>query len=130
VVINVDAQQRRFPIWLRAVRVDYGGQQFVISWAKPFPEAAPFKLPEQQAQCFKLLGEGKTPKEIAAHLHVSLSTVNTHLNRVKDAIAKAQSTENNKTTAALIDIAHLAVRCREAGWSPTLRINAPVEMRT
>lgn len=131
VVMNVDAAGRRFPIMLRTVRVDFDRGSYVISWAKPFPEKAPFKLSSKQGQCFKLLGQGLTPKEISGRLNISLSSVNTHLNRVKEAIAKAQSAAEAKSrsgvmdaSTAMIDLGHLAVRCHEAGWNPMLRINA------
>ncbi len=134
VVMNVDATGRKFPILLRAVRIEFACVSYVISWAKPFPEKAPFKLSGKQAQCFRLLGQGLTPKEVAAQLDISLSSVNTHLKRVKEAISKAQSAADarsrsgyNKSSSNQIDLGHLAVRCHEAGWDPMMRINAPVK---
>lgn len=137
VVMNVDADGRRFPILLRTVRVDVGSTSYIISWAKPFPEKAPFKLSSKQAQCFKLLGEGLTVKEVAARLNITVSSVNTHLKRVKEGIAKAQSDADAKSrensalaNGAMVDLAHLAVRCREAGWNPMMKINAPLKIRS
>jgi DNA-binding CsgD family transcriptional regulator len=123
VVVNVDSARRRFPILLRTVRVDFGSGSYIISWAKPFPEKAPFSLSRKQAQCFKLLGQGKTPKEIAGELNISVSSVSTHLNRIKIAIAKAQG-------GVVADIGHLAIRCHEAGWNPMMQINAPFARKT
>jgi PAS domain S-box-containing protein len=133
VVVNVDATGRRFPILLRTVQVEFAGMRYIVSWAKPFPEKAPFKLSGKQAQCFKLLGEGLAPKEVAGRLGITTSSVNTHLKRVKEAIAKAQSVADTRSrsdlvnsSSALIDLGHLAVRCHEAGWEPMMRINASV----
>jgi len=127
VVMNIDSKGNRFPILLRTVRLDFADLQYVVSWAKPFPAAAPFKLSTKQAQCFDLLGKGLTPKEIAARLNISLGSVNTHLRRVKEAIDKAQSDVDAKSRKGLqIDLRHLAVRCLEAGWSPVMRINTTI----
>ena len=124
VVMNVDSKDTRFPILLRTVRVDFAGLSYVVSWAKPFPAAAPFKLSDKQAQSFKLLGEGLTPKEVAAQLNISPSSVNTHLERVKSAIRKGQFTADAKSRKnTQVDLAHLAVRCHEAGWEPMMEIN-------
>jgi PAS domain S-box-containing protein len=128
VVMNVDAKGNRFPILLRTVRIEFGGLQFIVSWAKPFPAAAPFKLSSKQAQCFNLLGQGLLVKEISGRLNISLSSVNTHLKRVKEAIEKAQAqTEATSKGPAQIDLAHLAVRCLEAGWNPTMKKNASLK---
>ena len=130
VVMNVDTAGRKFPILLRAVRVEFANVSYVISWAKPFPEKAPFKLSGKQAQCFRLLGQGLTPKEVAGQLGISISSVNTHLKRVKEAITKAQSAADARSRAGYnhsntnqIDLGHLAVRCHEVGWDPMMRIN-------
>lgn len=133
VVMNLDATGRKFPILLRTVRIEFASVSFVISWAKPFPDKAPFKLSGKQAQCFELLGQGLTPKEVASQLGISLSSVNTHLKRVKEAISKAQSAADSRSRSGssgsssdLIDLCHLAVCCHEAGWDPMMRINAPL----
>lgn len=139
VVMNVDSRGRKFPILLRTVRVDFGGGTYIVSWAKPFPEKAPFNLSGKQAQCFKLLGQGKSPKEIAFALNISVSSVNTHLNRIKVAIAKAQAGIDfgsrrdqfaGNPGGVISDIGHLAIRCHEAGWEPIMRINAPLAIET
>jgi DNA-binding CsgD family transcriptional regulator len=99
----------------------------VISWAKPFPEKAPFALSGKQAQCFKLLGQGLTPKEVGAQLGISTSSVNTHLKRVKEAIDKARmATEAKNQKGVQFDLAHLAVRCLEAGWNPMIRLKTQI----
>ena len=127
VVINVDAKGRRFPILLRTVLVAFARKGYVISWAKPFPEATPFMLSKKQAACFHLLGQGFKVKEIAGELKISLGTVKAHLERVKKAIAKAQMEADAKSRGTIqIDLEHLAVRCLEAGWSPFLEINEKI----
>jgi PAS domain S-box-containing protein len=127
VIMNVDAKGTRFPILLRTVLVDFVGLNYVVSWAKPFPASAPFELSGQQAQCFQLLGQGMTTKEVAGKLNISLSSVNTYLSRVKEAIEKAQSATDAKNREEIpIGLGHLAVCCHQAGWNPMMRIDTSI----
>ena len=126
VVMNKDLDNgSEFPILLRTRKVEHEGIAYVISWARPFPQGAPFDLSEQEAACFRLLGQGMTIKEVAGALRkqdgskgVSVSTVTTML---RDRIwIKAKQTPESYTTPG---IEHLAVRCAEAGWDPTMKLN-------
>ena len=118
VVINQDVRGRQFPILLRTRKVTWDGVPYVISFARPFPFGTPFGLSPQQARCFALLGQGNTPKEIAAAAGITLSSVNSHLDR----IWKKTPLQSQPFSAA--ELKCLAVRCQEAGWDSTMKINS------
>ena len=117
VVINHDVRGRQFPILLRTRKVTWDGVPYVISFARPFPFGTPFGLSPTQARCFALLGQGNTPKEIAAVAGVTTTTVNTHLDR----IWKKTPLQARPFSAA--ELKCLAVRCHEAGWDSTMKIS-------
>jgi PAS domain S-box-containing protein len=112
VVINMDEDKRHFSILLRIRSVVYQGVTYVISWAKPFPDSAPFGLSEQQARVFTLLGQGYSVPDIAVQLAnmdrrrpglksakgVSNSTVNEHLQRIWKAALKSRDSASAPTT--------------------------------
>ena len=118
VVINIDLlDQSEFPVLLRIRNIENEGQIYVISWARPFPRNAPFQLTNRQAQCFDLLGRGRSVGEIAAHMdNINESTVRTYLRRI-------WSSTNIQDNFNLSTLTELAIRCAEAGWDPTMRLN-------
>ena len=120
VVINHDVRGRQFPILLRTRKVTWDGVPYVISFARPFPFGTPFGLSPKQARCFALLGQGGTPKEIAAAAGVTISSVSTHLDR----IWKKTPLQARPFSAA--ELKCLAVRCQEAGWDPTMQISKKI----
>lgn len=118
VVINKDAEDRQFPILLRTRKVVYKGISYVISWARPFPSGAPFGLSKREAEVFELLGRNAYgAREIAASLGIAEGTINTYWTRIWE---KAGKTTRNYS---IKDVLLLAIRCREAGWDPTLKLN-------
>ncbi|MEN9677409.1 MAG: hypothetical protein RIS76_3305 [Verrucomicrobiota bacterium] len=117
VVINHDVRGHQFPILLRTRKVTWDGVLYVISFARPFPFGTPFGLSPQQARCFALLGQGNTPKEIAAATGMTLSSVNSHLNR----IWKKTPLQVRRFSTA--ELKCLALRCQEAGWDSTLKVS-------
>jgi PAS domain S-box-containing protein len=118
VVINHDMSGRQFPILLRTRKVTWAGVPYVVSFARPFPFGTPFGLSPKQARCFALLGQGLTPKEIATTTGMPLSTVTTHLNRIWP---KTPFQDRPFSSAKL---KCLALRCHEAGWDPTMKVNS------
>ena len=118
VVINHDVRGRQFPILLRTRKVTWDGVPYVISFARPFPFGTPFGLSPQQARIFALLGQGNTPKEIAAATGMTLSSVSTHLNRIW------RKTPLQRRPFSAAELKCLALRCQEAGWDSTMKINS------
>jgi DNA-binding NarL/FixJ family response regulator len=62
------------------------------------------KLSDREFEVFRLLGEGKTTKEIASQLHLSDKTVAVHRGHIKDKLGIKSATE----------LMHTAVRWVEA----------------
>ncbi len=118
VVINHDAAGRRFPILLRTRKFVYGGVTFSIGYARPFPSSAPFGLSTQESRCFTLLGQGSSPKEIAASMDTARSTIDEYFKRVW------KKTDQRNRPFSLAALKRLAVQCLEAGWDSTMRINS------
>lgn len=132
IVVNMDAKGRKFPIHLRAKRVVFGTEAFIVSWAKPFPAKTPLSLSPRESQIFEMLGAGQSRKEIAQSLKGSLSTVDTHLARIQKKVALAQLDTEEKSRSKQIRvnpareglrIEHLAATCYAAGWRRNLKQN-------
>ena len=117
VVINHDAAGRRFPILLRTRKFIYGGVTYSIGYARPFPSSAPFGLSRQEARCFTLLGQGDSPKEIAANMKTARATVDEYFRRVW------KKADQRKKPFSLAALKRLAVQCLEAGWDSTMQLN-------
>lgn len=118
VVINHDAAGRRFPILLRTRKFIYGGVTYSIGYARPFPSSAPFGLSAQEARCFTLLGQGDSPKEIAANMNTARATVDEYFRRVW------KKADQRKKPFSLAVLKLLAVQCLEAGWDSTMQLNS------
>ena len=120
VVINHDAQKRAFPILLRTRKIIYNKITYVISWARPFPSNATFGLSKREAEVFELLGHyAYGTREIAASLGISEGAANKYMTRIW---AKA-GYNRGKKTCSIPDLRLLAIRCKEAGWDPTMKLN-------
>lgn len=128
VVVNKDLDGgSEFPVLLRARKVAYRKMNYIVSWARPFPVGAPFGLTPQEGACFGLLGQGFSTKEVARRMPlqtgsgtVSQSTVTTNMKR----IWKKSGRPNRDFSTAAIE--ELAIRCHEAGWDSTMRLNAKI----
>ena len=121
VVINHDERECQFPILLRVRKVIWDGVPYVISFARPFPPDTPFGLSPQQARCFTLLGQGNTLKEIAGAVRVTVSSVNDYFDRIWKKMNKGLQPPR---LFPLAELKCLAVRCQEAGWDSTMKINS------
>ena len=90
---------------LAAIRRVLSGQVFVsdriaakvlnaLSAQRPRGADSPIeKLSDREFEVFRLLGEGKTTKEIASQLHLSHKTVAVHRGHIKDKLAIKSATE-------------------------------------
>jgi PAS domain S-box-containing protein len=117
VVINKELKNsKEFPILLRTRKIKFKGVEYVISWARPFPEKTPFGLSSREQDCFDQIGKGLTISEAAGELGIKNSTVMTHLQRIW---SKTGETQNYNTAA----IVNLAVRCYEAGYDHSMKLN-------
>lgn len=116
VVLNHDQQGHCFPILLKARRITVGVTSYVLSFARPFPQEAPFGLSAREAEIFTLLGQGRVAGEIAAILQSNESTIRTHLTRIW---AKAYGTSLGYN---LPKLTRLALRCLDAGWNSSLKL--------
>ena len=120
VVMNIDLfDQSEFPILLRIRRIQNEGQFYVISWARPFPRNAPFNLSPRLAECFELLGRGRTVGDIAKEMKLESPTVRTYLERI-------WRFTNLEGSFILKEITDLAIRCAVVGWDPTMKLNVPL----
>lgn len=117
VVLNKDAHGVEFPILLRTRKIVWAGVPYAVSWARPFPAGAPFGLSKQQAHCFVLLAQGCNARQIAARLNLKEGTIKEYFRRVWKKAGGAPE------GFSMGDFKCLAVRCLEAGWNPTMRIN-------
>jgi len=98
----------------RAVRAVAGGQTYVsptlasylLRAARSSP--APYSLTEREREVLSLVASGETDQDIAAQLFISVSTVRSHLDRIRD-----------KTGARRrADLTGLAYRLRIVGDQP------------
>lgn len=90
---------------LAAIRRVLSGQVFVserisakvlnaLSTQRPRGSGSPIeKLSDREFEVFRLIGEGKTTKEIASQLHLSHKTVAVHRGHIKDKLALKSATE-------------------------------------
>ena len=93
------------PVMLSAIRKVLDGgvyisEQLAVHLADSFAAARPRgssspleKLSDREFQVFRLFGEGKTAKEIAAQLNLSPKTVAVHRDHIKEKMAFATSAE-------------------------------------
>ncbi len=105
------------PTFLAAIRCVLGGQVYLsedlaarvlasFAAARPRGSNSPLeKLSDREFEVFRLFGEGKTAKEIAAQLNLSPKTVSVHRDHIKEKL--------NFTTSA--EMIRQAVRFVESG---------------
>ena len=119
-VINHDREGRCFPILLKTRRVVWERTTCVLSYARPFPQDAPFGLSPQESKVLTLLGQGRMPTEIAGALKITESTVRTHLTRIWKKAFKRELGYN------LAELKCLSLRCLEAGWDSSMKLNEEI----
>lgn len=93
---------------LQAIRTVAQGKKYLtpelaekLLDGKSTEQAAPHELlTDREYQVFMLLLDGKQPNEIVAELHVSASTVSTHINKIKQKL----------NTPTIVDIVKYAYR--------------------
>ena len=112
------------PTFLAAIRRVLGGQIFMseslaarvldcFAGARPRGSKSPLeKLSDREFEVFRLFGEGKTAKEIAAQLNLSPKTVSVHRDHIKEKLAFP-------TSAEMIRQAVRHVEAGQAGGSET-----------
>ena len=93
------------PTFLAAIRRVLGGQLYMseklaarvlgaFAGARPRGSSSPLeKLSDREFEVFRLFGEGKTAKEIAAQLNLSPKTVSVHRDHIKEKLEFATSAE-------------------------------------
>jgi DNA-binding NarL/FixJ family response regulator len=65
-----------------------------LSGRKDSPGSSPVqRLSDREFEVFQLIGEGKGTREIAAHLHLSVKTVEVHRARIKEKLELKSATE-------------------------------------
>lgn len=116
VVVNKDAEGREFSILLRTRMIVWSGVSYAVSWARPFPDGAPFDLSKQQAHCFLLLAQGLNARKIAVRLNVTEGTVKEHCRRIWRKAGRLDK-------FSMADFKCLALRCAEAGWDSSMKLN-------
>ena len=93
------------PTFLAAIRRVLGGQLYMseklasrvldaFAGARPRGSNSPLeKLSDREFEVFRLFGEGKTAKEIAAQINLSPKTVSVHRDHIKEKLSFATSAE-------------------------------------
>ena len=64
-----------------------------------------------------MLGQGENPKEIAANMATVRTTVDEYFKRIWN------KTDHREKPFSLAVLKRLAVRCLEAGWDSTMKLN-------
>ena len=81
--------------------------------ARPRHSSSPLeKLSDREFEVFRLFGEGKTAKEIAAQLHLSPKTVSVHRDHIKSKMEFATSAEMIRQAVRWVSTQHLATHRR------------------
>lgn len=57
---------------------------YLLRAARTQPKAAPWALTEREREILRLLASGETDQDIAAQLYISVRTVRSHLERIRD----------------------------------------------
>jgi DNA-binding NarL/FixJ family response regulator len=57
---------------------------YLLRAARTQPKAAPWSLTEREREILRLLASGETDQDIAAQLYISIRTVRSHLERIRD----------------------------------------------
>lgn len=112
------------PTFLAAIRRVLSGQLYIsermaarvldaFAGDRPRGSSSPLeKLSDREFEVFRLFGEGKTAKEIAAQINLSPKTVSVHRDHIKEKMAFA-------TSAEMIREAVRYVETERLGGSPT-----------
>ena len=76
--------------------------------ARPRGSHSPLeKLSDREFEVFRLFGEGKTAKEIAAQLNLSPKTVSVHRDHIKEKLEFATSAEMIRQAVRYVETEHL-----------------------
>jgi DNA-binding NarL/FixJ family response regulator len=67
--------------------------QKVVGGSAPQQNSGVSTLSDRELEVFQLIGEGRTTRQIAKKLHLSISTVETHRTHIKEKLHLANSTE-------------------------------------
>ena len=77
-----DTMHGRYAEW--ADRDTSRRQLYLLRAARTQPKAVPWALTEREREILRLLASGETDHDIAAQLYISIRTVRSHLERVRD----------------------------------------------
>jgi DNA-binding NarL/FixJ family response regulator len=107
------------PTFLAAIRRVLGGQLYLseklasrvldaFAGARPRGSSSPLeKLSDREFEVFRLFGEGKTAKEIAAQINLSPKTVSVHRDHIKEKLGFATSAEMIREAVRYVETEHL-----------------------
>jgi len=107
------------PVMLSAIRRVLDGGIYVserlavrvldsFATARPRGSSSPLeKLSDREFEVFRLFGEGKTAKEIAAQLNLSPKTVSVHRDHIKEKMEFATSAEMIRQAVRWVETQHL-----------------------
>jgi DNA-binding NarL/FixJ family response regulator len=107
------------PTFLAAIRRVLGGQVFmseklaarvldVFAGTRPRGSKSPLeKLSDREFEVFRLFGEGKTAKEIAAQLNLSPKTVSVHRDHIKEKLGFPTSAEMIRQAVRFVETQEL-----------------------
>ena len=109
------------PTFLAAIRRVLGGQIFMseklaarvldsFAGARPRGSDSPLKkLSDREFEVFRLFGEGRTAKEIAAQLNLSPKTVSVHRDHIKEKMAFHTSAEMIRQAVRFVETQRLGL---------------------
>jgi DNA-binding CsgD family transcriptional regulator len=111
--------------------------EFLLLARPPSPQATPAldmprgwpELSPRELELVALVARGRTDAQIAGHLHISISTVRSHLDRIRDKTScrrRADLTRLALAAGLALRLGHHLVSarpfpCRAAGWPGQLR---------
>jgi DNA-binding NarL/FixJ family response regulator len=107
------------PTFLAAIRRVLGGQLYLserlaarvldaFAGARPRGSSSPLeKLSDREFEVFRLFGQGKTAKEIAAQINLSPKTVSVHRDHIKEKLGFATSAEMIREAVRYVETEHL-----------------------
>jgi DNA-binding NarL/FixJ family response regulator len=107
------------PTFLAAIRQVLSGKVFLserlasrvldaFAGARPRGSSSPLeKLSDREFEVFRLFGEGKTAKEIAAQINLSPKTVSVHRDHIKEKLGFTTSAEMIREAVRYVETEHL-----------------------
>lgn len=107
------------PTFLAAIRRVLSGQLYIserlasrvldaFATDRPRGSSSPLeKLSDREFEVFRLFGEGKTAKEIAAQINLSPKTVSVHRDHIKEKMGFATSAEMIREAVRYVEAEHL-----------------------